>query len=138
MGVAVSRRHRGHRSTIASHRGEIAELFVRDAATLCAISLRSVLSRYELYTINALPRRLCYLAIGNLGASVTLLAFWPTSAWFKCRFIIQSNVIQWCCRNATITVCRPAHFTTRNRHEIGIVQALTLQYRYISRVFSFQ
>ena len=58
-----------------SHRGEIAEFFIRDAATLCAIllrSVRSVRSHYDLATTNALPRRLCYLGIVNLGASGTL------------------------------------------------------------------
>ena len=53
-----------------SHRCEIAELFIRDAATLCATLLRSVRSHYDLATTNTLPRRLCYLA--NIGASVTL------------------------------------------------------------------
>ena len=56
------------------HRVEIAELFIRDAATLCVILLhvRSVHSHYDLATTNALPRRLCYLCSGQL------------QAWFKC------------------------------------------------------
>ena len=66
-----------------SHRGEIAELFIRDAATLLlhtlfAIWLQSVRSRYNLATTNALSRRLCYLDIVNIGASATLLAAWLT------------------------------------------------------------
>ena len=74
-----------------SHRGEIAELFIRDAATLLlhtlfAIWLQSVRSRYDLATTNALPRRLCYL--GNIGASVMLpLRSWrpgQLQALFKC------------------------------------------------------
>ena len=71
-----------------SHRGEIAELFIRDAATLCAILLCSVRSHYDLATTNALPRRLYYLGIVNLGASGTLqLHSWRSGqlqAWFEC------------------------------------------------------
>ena len=66
-----------------SHRGEITELFIRDAAilqlhTLFAIWLQSVHSRYDLATTNALPRRLCYLGIVNIDASAMLLAACPT------------------------------------------------------------
>ena len=56
-----------------SHRDEGADVFVQDAATL---SLRSSRSRYVLYvltTTKALPRRLEFLGIENLDASVTLL-----------------------------------------------------------------
>ena len=76
-----------------SHCGEIAELFIRDAATLllytlCAALLRSVRSHYDLATTNASPRRLCYLGIVNLGAYATLpLRSWHSGqlqAWFKC------------------------------------------------------
>ena len=82
-----------------SHRGEIAESFIRDTATLllrfyyasaalCAILLRSVRSCYELATTSALPRRLCYLDKVNIGASATLpLRSWRSgqlNAWFKC------------------------------------------------------
>ena len=71
-----------------SHRGEIAELFIRDAATLCAALLRSVRSHYDLATTNALPRRLYYLGIVNLGASATLplrsLNSGQLQALFKC------------------------------------------------------
>ena len=89
MSVAVSQRHREHRSTIAvaswckrrvirSCRGYI-------SATLCTILLRS---RYDLATTNALPWRLCYLSIADLGASGTLLLRSCRSAvlhvWFKC------------------------------------------------------
>ena len=69
-------------STVAqslSHRSEIAELFIRDAATLMLpVRSRSVRSRYDLALTNVLPRRLCYLGIFNIGASATLLASWPT------------------------------------------------------------
>ena len=73
-------------STVAqspSHRSEIAELFIRDAATLMLPVHSSwfgntLRSRYDLALINALPRRLCYLGIFNIGASATLLASWPT------------------------------------------------------------
>ena len=59
---------------LLSNRGEIAELFVRDAATLLlrfcrAILLRLVQSCYDLATTNALPQRLCYLDLVNIGAS---------------------------------------------------------------------
>ena len=41
--------------------------------------------------------------------------------------------------NTTITDCRPTrHGTLRKRHREGIIQALTVQYRYISSSFSFQ
>ena len=57
----------------------------RDAVTLHAILHGS---RYDLATINALPRRLCYLAIVILGASVMLpLRSWRSGqlqAWYKC------------------------------------------------------
>ena len=58
-----------------SHRGEIGELFIRDAATLCATLLRSGRSHYDLATANALPPQLCYMYIdiANLVASATLL-----------------------------------------------------------------
>ena len=39
--------------------------------------LLSIHSGYHLATTNALPRRLCYLGIVNLGASVTL----PLRSW---------------------------------------------------------
>ena len=42
-------------------------------------------------------------------------------------------------RNHTITDCRPTqHGTVRKGHNVGIVQALTVQYRYIPSSFSFQ
>ena len=78
-------------STVAyspSHRSEIPELFIRDAATLCVTLLRSVRSHYDLATTNALPRRLCYLGIVNLCAFATLPLRSCCSgqlwAWFKC------------------------------------------------------
>ena len=70
------------------HRGEIAELFIRDAATLLLRYARSCYALCALATTNALPRRLCYLDIVNIGASATLpLRSWRSgqlSAWFKC------------------------------------------------------
>ena len=66
-----------------SHRGEIAVLFIRDAATLYAILIRSVRSRYDLATIYVLLFR-----HSNLGASATFrLRSWRSGqlqAWFKC------------------------------------------------------
>ena len=56
-----------------SHCDESANVFAHDAATL---SLRSSRSRYVLYiltTTKALPRRIEFLGIENLGASATLL-----------------------------------------------------------------
>ena len=80
-----------------SHRGEIAELFIRRAAALllrfCCpmhILLRSVRSCYNLATTNALPRRLCYMYLDtvNICASATLplrsRRSGQLSAWFKC------------------------------------------------------
>ena len=82
---------------LPSHCGEIAELFIRDAATLllglrfcCAMRdhVPSVHSCYDHATTNTLPRRLCYLDIANMGASATLpLRSWRSGqliAWFKC------------------------------------------------------
>ena len=41
--------------------------------------------------------------------------------------------------NATITDCRPTrHGTVRIGHKEGIIQAVTVQYMYISSSFSFQ
>ena len=57
------------------HRGEIAELFIRDAAMLPlrgSTLLHSVRSHYDLTTTIALPRQLCHLGIVNLGASASL------------------------------------------------------------------
>ena len=71
-----------------SHRGDIAESLDRHVATLCAVLLRSVPSRYDLAMTNVVPRQLCYLGIANLGASVTkLLRSWRSGqlhVWFKC------------------------------------------------------
>ena len=73
--VVVSQRHREYRSTIAvvswPNNRVIRPRSGYASATLCAILLRSVRSRYNLATTNALPRRLCYLDIANLGASTT-------------------------------------------------------------------
>ena len=63
--------------------------FYYASAALCAILLRSVRSCYELATTSALPRRLCYLDIVNIGASADTL---PLRSWrsgqlnacFKC------------------------------------------------------
>ena len=85
MSVAVSRRHRENRSTIAVTLWRNRELFVRDAALLYAILLRS---GYDLATINALLMRLCFLAIVNLGASASLplrsMRSGQLQAWLKC------------------------------------------------------
>ena len=54
-----------------SHRGEIAELFIRDAAMLPLRSARPCYTLYALATTNALPRQQCHLGIVNLGASAT-------------------------------------------------------------------
>ena len=70
-------------STVAqspSHRSEIAELFIRDAATLM-LPVRSSRFDYALFalaTTTVLPRQLCYLGIFKIGASATLLASWST------------------------------------------------------------
>ena len=85
MSVAVSRRFVAQSP---SHRGEIAELHIRAAATLLLRSSRSGYALYALATTNALPRRLCFLGIVNLCGSATLrLRFWRSGqlqAWFKC------------------------------------------------------
>ena len=47
--------------------------FYYASAELCAILLRSVRSFYDLATTNALPRRLCYLDIVNMGILVDSL-----------------------------------------------------------------
>ena len=42
-------------------------------------------------------------------------------------------------RNATITNCWPTrHGTMRKGHKVGILQAVTVQFMYISSSFSFQ
>ena len=51
--------------------------------------------------------------------------------------IVSENDRVWP-RNATITDCRPTHITVRKGHKVGLVQALTVQYRYISSSFSIQ
>ena len=63
-----------------SHRGEIAELFIREAATLSATLPRSVRSHYDqrAYATSVLFRHSqtwCFC-----HASATLLAFWPCSS----------------------------------------------------------
>ena len=55
----------------SSHRGQIAESFDRDAATLPLRSARFCDALYALTTTNALPQRLCHLSIANIGASAT-------------------------------------------------------------------
>ena len=92
MGVAVLRRHRKHRSSIAvtswRNRRVIHLRCSYASAALCAILLCSVHSCYGLATTNALPRRLCYLELVNMGASAMLpLRSWRSGqliAWFKC------------------------------------------------------
>ena len=56
-----------------SHRDESADVFANDAATLSLRSSRSCYVLYVLTTTKALPRRLEFWGIENLGASVTLL-----------------------------------------------------------------
>ena len=75
MNVAASQRHREHRrSQTSSHRVESADVFVHGAATLSLRFSRSwYYILYVLATTKALPRRLEFLGIENLGASVTLL-----------------------------------------------------------------
>ena len=88
MSVSVSQRHCDLGAQSPSQRAEIVELFIRDAATLRSILLRSVHSRYHLATTNALLRRLCYLDIVNVGASTALprrsCRSGQPEAWFKC------------------------------------------------------
>ena len=92
MVVAVLRRHREHRSSIAvtlwRNRRVIHPRCSYASTALCAILLRSVRSCYELATTSALPRRLCYLDIVNIGAFATLPLRSSRSgqlnAWFKC------------------------------------------------------
>ena len=92
MGVAVSRRHREHRSSIAvtSWRNRIVT-HPRCSYASTTLLLRYVRSCYALCALatnNALPQRLCYLDIANIGASATLLLrSWRSgqlNAWFKC------------------------------------------------------
>ena len=94
MGVAVSRRHREHRSSIAvtSWRNR------RVIHPRCNYASTRLLPRYALScyalcafaTTSALPRQLCYmyLDIVNIGASNTLPLCSSRSgqlnAWFKC------------------------------------------------------
>ena len=73
MNVAASQRHREHRSTNAVARDESADIFTHDAATLSLRSSRSCFVLYVLTTTKALPRRLEFLGIENLAASVMLL-----------------------------------------------------------------
>ena len=56
-----------------SHRNESADVFAYDAATLSLRSSRSCYVLHVLTTTKALPQRLEFLGIENLGASVTLL-----------------------------------------------------------------
>ena len=92
MGVAVSRRYHEQCSSVAvtswRNRRVIHPRFYYASAALCAILLRFVRSCYELATTSALPRRLCYLDIVNIGASATLPLRSSRSgqlnAWFKC------------------------------------------------------
>ena len=89
MSIAVSRRHREHRNTIAvtswQNRRVIRLRCSYGSAMLCAVLLRS---RYDLAMINSLLVRLCYWGMVNLGASATLpLRSWRTGqlqARFKC------------------------------------------------------
>ena len=55
-----------------THCGKIAELFVRNDATLLLRIAQFCYALRALNTINTLSQRLCYLGIVNLGASVML------------------------------------------------------------------
>ena len=73
MNVAASN---GNVSIVAqtlSHLDESGDVFVHDAATLSLRSSRSCYALYVLTTTKAFPRRLEFLGIENLGASVTHL-----------------------------------------------------------------
>ena len=92
MGVAVSRRHREHRSSIAftSWRNRLV-IHPRCSYASTTLLLRYGRSCYPLCalaTTNTLPRRWCYLDIVNMGACATLpLRSWLSGqpiAWFKC------------------------------------------------------
>ena len=55
------------------------------------------------------------------------------------KIIIVSKKDRLWARNATITDCRQTrHGTVRKGRKVGIVQALIVQYRYLSCSFSFQ
>ena len=73
-----------------SNRSEIAEFFVRDAATLLLRSARSCYALYVLATSSLRPTRFCgdyYSSIVNLGAYATIplrsFSSGPFQAWFK-------------------------------------------------------
>ena len=77
MSVAASRRHREHRSQSPSHRGEITELFIRDAATLLLRSARSCYALYALATLSLRPRY-------EQRASAATVLFWHSQPWRFC------------------------------------------------------
>ena len=80
-------------SNTASHCGEIAELFIRDAATLLLHSARPCYALHALTTTSLRPTCFhgdCYLGIVNLGASATLLVFWPTPGLVQVLFTVVS------------------------------------------------
>ena len=83
--------------------------FYYASAALCAILLRSVRSCYDLATTNALPQRLCYLDIVNMGASATLpLRSWRSGqliAWFKCSPKVGVAILD----SRTTSECFHAH-----------------------------
>ena len=115
MSVAVSQRHREHRSTIAvaswcNHR-VIRSCCGFTSATLCTILLRSARSRYDLATTNALPWRLCFSSLADLGASGTLLLRSCRSAVLHVRF----KCFPWCysfrfCANSVEYLVKHAWF----------------------------
>ena len=74
-----------------------------------AILLRSVRSYYKLATTSALPRRLCYLDIVNIGASAMLpLRSWHSgqlNAWFKCSPRVDVAILD----TRTTSECFHAH-----------------------------
>ena len=60
--------------------------FYYASSALCAILSRSVRSFYDLATTNALPRRLCYLDIVNMGVLVNSLP--GSNSLLKCGIAI--------------------------------------------------
>ena len=85
-----------------SNRGAIAESFDRVAATLLVRSAQSCYALHALATTNALPWRLCYLSIADLGASGMLLLRSCRSGqlhvWFKSQILgVRFYSILFCC-----------------------------------------
>ena len=92
MGVAVSQRHREHRSSIAvtswQNRRVIHPRCSYSSTTLLLRYAQSCYALCALATTNTFPRRLCFSDIVNIDASATLplrsLLSGQLNAWFKC------------------------------------------------------